>query len=191
MTRRGHLFVLSGPAGAGKTTLVTRLTEEFEYVVESVSCTTRPARSGEIEGEHYHFLSQQSFESRLLAGDFIEHAKIFGHYYGTARQEVDRLLAGGLYVFLVIDTQGAQQVRHKIPCTSIFLSPPSMAELRSRLAKRRTESNEAIERRLRWAAEYELQQIQNYDYHIVNDDLDEAYDHLRSIVIAQSDQIES
>jgi guanylate kinase len=186
--QRGHLFVLSGPAGAGKTTLITRLTAEFDHVVESISSTTRPPRPGEKEGEHYHFLSRDEFEKRLHRKEFLEHAEVYGNLYGTSRAQVEHLLSQGLHVFLVIDTQGAAQVRNKVECTTLFLSPPSMDELRRRLAGRRTESREAIDRRLRWA-EHELRQVKHYDYHIVNEEVEEAYDQLRSIVIAAQQRV--
>lgn len=185
--RRGRLFVLSGPAGTGKTTLVTRLTQELDHVVESISCTTRPPRLGEVAGEHYHFLTTAEFEARLKKGDFLEHAEVFGNLYGTSKETVDEMLRQGLHVFLVIDIQGALQVKKKVPCTTIFLSPPSMDELERRLAKRRTESPDAINRRLQWA-EQELLYIAHYDHHIVNDDVEEAYDFLRSIVLAQDSE---
>lgn len=183
--KRGLIFVLSAPAGTGKTTLVRMLADEFPGVYESVSCTTRSARPGEIEGVDYHFLSSSMFEEKLSQGDFLEHAEVFGHYYGTSSTLVEEKLSQGKHVFLVIDTQGAMMLqKKKISAIYVFLSPPSHETLRERLTQRKTEKPDVIERRLLWAKK-EMERIDRYDYHIVNDDLALAYAVLRSIVIAE------
>ncbi len=181
----GKVFILSAPAGTGKTTLVRMLSKEFPCVVESVSCTTREPRPSEIEGVDYHFLSKEVFEKKIASGDFLEYANVFGYYYGTSKEFVQKQQRLGNHVFLVIDTQGALQLKNKhFPGVYIFLSPPSLEELEGRLHKRKTESVEVIEKRLSWA-EKEMAMAAHYDYHIVNDSLEQAYEILRSIVIAE------
>jgi len=187
--QNGSVFVLSAPAGTGKTTLVRMLSEEFSCVVESISCTTRPPRPGEVNGKDYHFLSKMQFEEKIRQGDFLEYAEVFGHYYGTSQSYVLMQQAMGKHVFLVIDTQGAMQLKQRqFPAAYIFLSPPSLVELKDRLIKRKTESVEVIEKRLSWA-KAEMQKIAHYDYHIVNDSLDLAYAILRSIVVAEEHRV--
>jgi guanylate kinase len=182
---RGLAFVISAPAGTGKTTLVEMLVKEFPCVVESISVTTRPMRPGEREGEHYHFVDKASFDEKLAAGDFLEHVEVFDNHYGTSRSMVEAELARGNHIFLVIDTQGAQKLQAEgFEAVYIFVSPPSMEELQVRLLKRRTEPPDMIDKRLAWARK-ELHAAKNYDYQIVNDDLETAYGVLRSIVIAE------
>ena len=185
---KGFVFVLSAPAGTGKTTLVRMLSEEFSCVVESVSCTTRPPRNGEVEGKDYYFLSQKEFEEKIHAGEFLEYAQVFGHYYGTSRRYVEEEQSKGKHVILVIDTQGAMQLKGRIPATFVFISPPSLVELERRLQMRKTESQEVIAQRLSWAKR-EMEIVANYDYHIINENLEIAYDVLRSILIAEEHRL--
>lgn len=181
----GLVFVLSAPAGTGKTTLVRMLRDEFTCVVDSVSCTTRPPRSGEVNGKDYFFLKKDDFEAKIQAGEFLEYAKVFDHYYGTLKQHVVENQKKGKHVVLVIDTQGAMQLQEKkFPSIYIFISPPSLQELRERLFKRNTEHPELIEQRLSWA-KHEMSLAVNYNYHMVNDNLSRAYEILRSIFIAE------
>jgi guanylate kinase len=183
--KQGLLFVISAPAGTGKSTLVEKLLKEFPaYLAESCSSTTRTPRVGEVSERHYEFISIEEFEEKIAAGEFLEHAKVFGNYYGTRIEEVERLHASGRHVILVIDTQGAMQMRQGVPAIFIFISPPSLEELRRRLFKRRTEDEEKIQERLLWAKQ-EIAMAPYYDYHIINDDLDTAYQVLRSIFIAE------
>lgn len=182
--KKGLIFVISAPAGTGKTTLAQMLCKEFSCVVESISYTTRPMRDGEKEGEHYHFVSEEEFEKRKASGDFLESASFLGYQYGTSRSQVEAELAKGKHVLLIIDTQGAEQLRGKIQAATIFISPPNLDELRQRLLRRRTETPEAIARRLEWAKE-EMKKKSAYEYHIVNDNLEIAYGVLRSILIAE------
>ncbi len=182
---RGLLFVISAPAGTGKTTLVHMLLDEFpNEMIESCSATTRPPRPGEVALKHYNFLALEQFKEKIEAGDFLEYANVFGNYYGTETSEVDYLLTLGKHVILVIDTQGALQIRGKMPAVFIFISPPTIEELKRRLYKRRTEDEEKIQVRLDWAQK-EIEQAVHYDYHIVNDNLDVTYQILRSIFIAE------
>jgi len=181
---KGLVFVISAPAGTGKTTLVNMLKQEFDCVTDSISCTTRSPRVGEVDGKDYHFLSVEAFEKKIQAGDFLEYAKVFGNYYGTSREYVLQQQNLGRHVFLVIDTQGAMKLKEKFPAVFIFLSPPSMEELKKRLLMRKTENLGLIEERLSWAAK-EMALASRYDYHIVNAELYKAYEILRSIVIAE------
>ncbi len=182
--QEGLLFVISAPAGTGKTTLVHMLCEEFSCIKESISCTTRPPRHGEVNGLHYTFLSEEEFKLKIKQGAFLEYAEVFGHFYGTLKEAVDDDRKKGSHVILVIDTQGALQLKSKVEGSFIFISPPSLSELKERLHKRKTETEESIEKRLSWAHE-ELKMVSHYDYHIVNDNLIVAYDVLRSIIIAE------
>lgn len=184
----GLLFVLSAPAGTGKTTLVQMLTHEFSCVIASISYTTRPPRPGEVNGIHYRFLTEEEFVARIEAGEFLEYVRLYDHYYGTSRIWVEEQQKKGKHIVLVIDTQGAMQLKGRVAMTSIFLLPPSTEELERRLKMRRTESGDDIEQRLNWAKE-EMQLKKEYDYSIVNDDLATAYQILRSILIAEERRI--
>ena len=180
----GLAFVVSAPAGTGKTTLVQMLVNEFPCVVESVSYTTRPMRPGEIQDVHYHFVSKEEFERKIADNDLLEHVELYGYYYGTGYKSLIEQLKQGKHVILVIDTQGALKLKGKFPATFIFLAPPSTETLRERLMRRKTEDEAVIEQRLTWAQK-ELEVMQEYDYCIVNDDLTIAYQVLRSILIAE------
>lgn len=181
---RGLLFVISAPAGTGKTTLVRMLRDEFSCVVESVSYTTRNIRPNEIAGRDYNFITESEFEEKIKEGDFLEYANVFGNFYGTSKKYVESQQDKGKHVLLVIDTQGAMQLKKKLKAIFVFISPPNLDELRSRLMSRKSESDEAIAHRLSWA-EREIAMAKNYDYHIINDHLKTAYDVLRSILIAE------
>lgn len=183
--KKGILFVVSAPAGTGKTTLVRMLLDEFHSrVVESVSYTTRFPRPNEVAGRDYHFISNEEFQKKIAEGEFLEYAQVFGQYYGTSRKAVEAQQGKGKHVILVIDTQGALQLKDKLEAVFIFISPPSLEELKSRLHRRKSESDEAIEHRLSWA-EKEMALSGRYCYHIVNDHLKAAYEALRSILIAE------
>ncbi|CDZ80677.1 Guanylate kinase [Candidatus Rubidus massiliensis] len=184
-SQKGLLFIISAPAGTGKTTLVHMLTKEFPQVCESVSFTTRYLRPNEIEGKHYFFVSKDEFELMVRNQSFLEYVELYGFYYGTSKAFVEEKLNEGKHVVLVIDTQGALALQKtEIPAIYIFLKPPSMEELEKRLINRKTESEKKVEERIEWA-EKELQDSKFYNYHIVNDDLQIAYQVLRSIVIAE------
>ncbi|NGX50540.1 MAG: Guanylate kinase [Chlamydiae bacterium] len=186
---RGKIIVVSAPAGTGKTTLVQRLIKEFpEFVTQSISCTTRPAREGEIDGKDYVFLTDEAFNNRKAAGEFLEYATVFDYQYGTIKDAIEKQQANGVHVVLVIDTQGALELQGKIEALFIFIQPPSMSTLKERLEKRQTESQDVMKTRLDWA-QAELDQAKHYDYQIINDDLETAYQVLRSIVIAEEHKI--
>jgi guanylate kinase len=185
MTKKGLVFVVSAPAGTGKTTLVRMLLDEFHHhVVESVSFTTRFPRPNEVAGRDYNFITIEEFQKKIEEDEFLEYAQVFGNYYGTSRKTVEAQQEKGKHVVLVIDTQGALQLRDKLEAVFIFISPPSLEELRSRLYRRKSETDEAIEHRLSWA-EKEMALCGQYSYHVVNDNLKVAYDALRSILIAE------
>lgn len=186
----GLVFIISAPAGTGKTTLVQMLTHEFPSVIASISYTTRSIRPGEINGVHYNFISEEEFRTRIDQGDFLEHVELYGHFYGTSKLWIEDTLKKGKHVILVIDTQGAMQLRKTRSERSIFIfiTPPSLEELRKRLTKRKTESAKKITERLEWAKKELLCQT-HYDYLIVNDELQIAYQTLRSILIAEEHRI--
>ncbi len=182
---KGQLIIVSAPAGTGKTTLVQMLKNEFpDKVTQSISCTTRSPRKGEIDGRDYVFLTEEAFKERIKRGDFLEHAIVFGDYYGTLKEMVKSQQEGGLDVVLVIDTQGALALKKKVKAIFIFIAPPSMEVLEERLKNRKTESLDTLKKRLKWAR-HEMDLAKYYDYTIVNDDLDIAYEALKSIVIAE------
>jgi len=185
---KGLIFVLSAPAGTGKTTLIGMLKKEFPQITQSVSCTTRPPRPTEVEGKDYYFLSRKEFDDKIKAGDFLEYAQVFDYYYGTSKAFVLEQQKKGLHVFLVIDTQGAMLLKGKIDATFIFVSPPNLEELKRRLQMRKTENESSLKERLSWAQK-EMETAKNYDYHFINDDLETAYQILRSIVIAEDHRV--
>ena len=181
---RASVLVISAPSGAGKSTLVRRLIASLPDLAFSVSYTTRPPRAGEKEGRDYFFVSRKRFEKMLAAGDFIEWAEVFGHLYGTSKRQMDTALAAGRDVLLDIDVQGHQQVRKRLPdAVSVFVMPPSLAELKRRLTSRHSDSPRVIERRL-GAARKEITHWREYDYLVVNDRLSPATEALRAIVRA-------
>jgi guanylate kinase len=183
--RRGLLFIVSAPSGAGKTTLVERLVEQTPYLKMSRSYTSRDARDGEIDGVDYNFVSRERFEAMIAAGQFLEWANVFGNLYGTCAEDTERLLASGDDVVLVIDVQGARKVRSRgLQTTTMFVMPPSLQVLEQRLRGRSKDTEEAIQCRLRVARD-EIASFSDYDYVVVNDELTAAVDRLRSIVIAE------
>lgn len=187
--KKGLCFIVSAPAGTGKTTLVDMLVNEFpSLVIANISYTTRLPRAGEIDGKHYHFIEESAFKKKIEEADFLEYAQLYGFYYGSSRQWVLEQQAQGKHVILVIDTQGAIQLKGKFDATFIFISPPSLEVLKERLSNRKTETPELLEKRLKWALQ-EMQAIPYYDYQIINDHLSTAYQVLKSIVIAESHRV--
>lgn len=181
----GVLFIVSSPSGGGKTSLVKALLEAEPAVRLSVSYTTRPARSGEVDGRDYHFVTAPVFERMLEAGEFLESAVIYGNRYGTSQKWIERERAQGHDVVLEIDWQGAQQVRHLMrEVVSIFILPPTPEVLESRLRGRGQDSEDIVARRLA-AAREEIGHVSEYEYAIINDDFDRAAQDLRSIIRAE------
>lgn len=184
-TAPGTLFIVSAPSGAGKTSLVRALLDAMGDIQFSISHTTRPMRPGERDGVDYHFVDAETFEAMIQGGEFLEHAQVFDHHYGTARASVARSLAEGADVILDIDWQGARQVRTAMPeAVSIFILPPSRQALEQRLRGRGQDEEEVIARRMRDAAR-ESSHYDEYDYLVVNDDFTAALGELRAIVQAR------
>ena len=184
-TRKGMLLVISGPSGAGKGTLVSKLLDQDPSFCFSVSVTTRGRRENEIEDVHYHFISEGEYDKLLEADAFIEHATVHGHRYGTLKSEVYGRMERGQNVLLDIDPQGARSVMEKEKdCVSVFILPPSYHDLKVRLHTRNTEQEEEINRRLN-NARGEIEQMGRYRYLVVNDNLELAFDQLMAIVRAE------
>lgn len=180
----GTLFIVSAASGTGKTTLVKALRENSPNLGVSISHTTRPIRPGELDGVHYHFTAKERFVEMIGNGEFLEHAEVFGNYYGTARASVDHTLRQDIDIILEIDWQGAQQVRQLHPdAVSVFIMPPSRAALRERLQNRGQDSDDIINQRLNGAIA-DMSHFIEFDYVVINDDFDTALDELRSIVEA-------
>ena len=183
--RRGLLFIVSAPSGTGKTTLVERLVQIVPNLRMSRSYTSRGARAGEQHGVDYNFVSRERFETMVGEAAFLEWADVFGNLYGTCAADTEEILAGGQDVVLVIDVQGARQVRSRgIETVDIFVLPPSAAILEQRLRGRSKDSEEQIRRRLDQAGE-EVSEFEQYEYVVVNDELDAAVERLRSIILAE------
>ena len=181
----GLLFIVSAASGAGKTTLVERLVEQIPQLRMSRSYTSRSARQGETDGVDYNFVTRQQFESMAARGEFLEWADVFGNLYGTSAADTDKMLAAGDDVVLVIDVQGARNVRSRgAAATTVFVMPPSYAVLEQRLRGRSKDSEPAIQRRLQVARD-EVASFQEYDFIVINDELTAAVDRLRAIVIAE------
>ncbi|ACR67294.1 guanylate kinase [Edwardsiella ictaluri] len=184
---QGTLYIVSAPSGAGKSSLIQTLlkTQPTYDSRVSVSHTTRASRPGEQHGEHYYFVSVDEFKAMIARDDFLEHAEVFGNYYGTSRQAIEKVLAQGIDVFLDIDWQGARQVRSKMPqARSIFILPPSREELARRLHGRGQDSDDVIAGRMAKAVS-EISHYSEYDYLIINDDFDVALQDLRTIIRAE------
>ncbi|MEQ7029699.1 guanylate kinase [Enterococcus avium] len=186
MSERGLLIVLSGPSGVGKGTVRKAIFErddnEFEY---SVSMTTRPMRKGEVDGIDYYFRTKEEFEAMIEAGEMLEYAEYVGNYYGTPLTYVNKTLDEGKDVFLEIEVQGAQQVKEKVPDgVFIFLTPPDLAELKARIVGRGTDSPEVIEERMR-VARQEIEMMALYDYAVVNDQVQNAVDRIKDIIVSE------
>lgn len=185
--RTGNLFVVSGPSGAGKGTLVARIIEQIPDLWVSVSATTRAPREGEVEGLSYYFMTDAEFDDVIAEQGFLEWANVHGKRYGTLRRVVEQHIEAGEQVLLEIDVQGALQVKQTYPAAHlVFIEPPSLEELRRRLAGRGTEEEDVIEARMR-VAEVELEQKMQYDYTLVNDDLDTATEQLVAYIESKAE----
>jgi guanylate kinase len=180
----GVVLVLSGPSGAGKSSLIEKISADIGEYYFSISTTTRPMREGEVEGVHYHFVTYEEFEKDIKEDHFLEHALVHGNYYGTSLKPVREALSAGKLVIFDIDVQGNMAIKNRLGdiTTSVFITPPTLSELKSRLMKRSTDTLEVIEKRLDMAKR-EIQRTAEYDFLVVNDDLDVAADVLRQIAI--------
>lgn len=179
---RAKLFIISAPSGAGKTTLARGLNDALPDTAFSVSHTTRPQRRNEVHGVDYYFVSEREFRGMVDRDEFLEYARVFGNWYGTSKAAVRELMEQGKTVLLDIDWQGARKVRSRMPdCGSIFILPPSMAELERRLRSRGQDSDEVIRQRMEQARD-EIRHAEEYDFEVVNDDFDRALQELCAIV---------
>ncbi|XXQ69480.1 guanylate kinase [Neisseriaceae bacterium B1] len=182
---QGNIFIVSAASGTGKTTLVSRLVQNHDHIRVSISHTTRAPREGEQHGKHYYFVDIDQFMRLVGEGAFLEHAQVFGNFYGTSVAGVENLCREGFDVILEIDVQGAQQVRQALPnAISVFILPPSLTELEQRLRTRQTDNDEVIARRLA-EAEEEIRNAFAFDYVVINRDLIEAESQLLHIILAQ------
>ena len=187
IARRGLILILSSPSGAGKTTLTRAIAQDGGWGLDlSISVTTRARRPSEIDGRHYRFIDREAFEDLRTRDDLLEWAEVHGNFYGTPRRPVEKTLAQGRDMIFDIDYQGTRQVRQRLQddVVTVFILPPSFSELRNRLERRAEDSPETIERRLA-NARNEMQRWSEYDYVIVNDDLDESFRALQAILTAE------
>jgi len=184
MAAAGNLIVVSAPSGAGKTSLVHALIGRFDGIAASVSHTTRPRRERETDGEDYYFVAPKEFHAMVAAGEFLEHAEVFGNFYGTSTEQIQRALDRGIDLVLEIDWQGARVVRQQYPnAISIFILPPSEAALRERLVARGRDTPEVIEARMDSARD-EMSHFHEYEFLLVNDDFETALEELCTVVLA-------
>lgn len=190
MSYKGTLFIVSAPSGGGKTSLLKAITEQLDDIKISVSHTTRAQRPGEENGVHYHFVSVAEFKQRIADNEFLEYAEVFGNWYGTSLSTLEDELESGTDIVLEIDWQGAQQVRERLSdTTSIFILPPSRAELEHRLNNRGQDPADVIAKRMSEAIS-EISHYDEYDYVVINDDFAKAQNELASIIIAQRQRLE-
>ncbi|MGH9602033.1 MAG: guanylate kinase [Terriglobales bacterium] len=185
----GLVYIISAPSGSGKSTLVTELRKSVPHLDFSISYTTRKPRGSEQDGREYYFVSREQFERMIAVGEFLEHAEVFGHYYGTARRFLEEAEKKSRDLLLDVDVQGARQVKQKLPqAVSIFVLPPSRTELEQRLRRRseaeKMKSEDVIQRRLTTAGR-EIENYPNYDYILINDRLEQSIDTLKAIVLSE------
>ena len=184
LMNKGTLFVVTGPSGAGKGTVLGKVFQQVDHLHFSVSATTRAPREGEVDGVNYHFMTKENFLSLVEQGRFLEYAQYVGNYYGTPMAPVEKKLEQGIDVLLEIEVQGALKVMEKCPdAVSVFIAPPSLEELGNRLRGRGTEAEETVAKRLETAA-WECSQMDKYQYIVVNDLVDTAVDKMRAIILA-------
>jgi guanylate kinase len=189
-TLTGTLYIIAAPSGTGKTSLVKALTDNIANLTVSISHTTRAIRPGEIDGKHYFFISEQSFVDKIHSADFLEYARVYDYYYGTAKDTVQEMLASNKDVILEIDWQGAKQIRQLYPSSvGIFIVPPSRTSLQSRLQERAQDPAKIINKRMAKAAE-EISHYREFDYLVVNDDFEQALQELTAIIYCQRLKVE-
>ncbi len=185
---KGKIFIVSAPGGAGKTTLVKMLVNTYpDLLIQSISCTTRLPRRGEIDGKDYVFLTKDAFAKRVQNNEFLEHTKVFGNDYGTLKKTVEVYRNSGRHVILVIDTEGAKKLKDLIEATLIFIYPPSITELKQRLKARKTESSVSLKEKLDKAAQ-EVTQSTIFDYKVVNNNIELAFKELSNIILGKKNK---
>ncbi|SHE88808.1 guanylate kinase [Clostridium fallax] len=188
--KRGILIVLSGPSGAGKGTICKELLKQCDNLYLSVSATTRNPREGEVEGVNYYFLTKDEFREKVAQNDFLEHAEVYGNYYGTPKSKVEEMLDSGKDVILEIDIQGALKVKEKATDgVFIFILPPSMEELKARIIKRGSETEESLMTRFK-SAYQEINYVSKYNYAVVNDTVCEAVKKIEGILLAEKCRVD-
>jgi guanylate kinase len=186
MSEKGNVFIVSAPSGSGKSTLVANLLGKVPGLTFSVSYTTRKPRGNEKDGKEYFFVSELAFEKMIQEDQFLEYARVFGYYYGTAKSAMQQAFSEGKDLVLDIDTEGAAQVRNRLPqAVSIFIMPPSYEALKSRLENRKQDSQETIFKRLHWASHKEIHRYKSYDYVVINEDLSQSFELMRSIICSE------
>jgi guanylate kinase len=186
MSARGIVFIVSAPSGSGKSTLVNSLLQSVPDLAFSISYTTRQPRGSEVNGKEYFFVDEVTFDTMVSADQFLEYARVYDYRYGTARSYVEQTLSMGKDLILDIDTNGAAQVKSKVPeAISIFIMPPSYAALKARLENRRQDTPDNIQKRLSWACNTEIYRYSNYNYIVVNEELSQSVSLMRSIVLAE------
>ena len=188
LNRKGLLLVVSGPSGAGKGTICKALLNKNDQIKLSVSATTRKPRNGEVHGVNYFFIEKEEFTKMIENGEFLEYAQIYDNFYGTPKAAIIECLEKGQYVILEIEMQGARQIKEVYPGVFIFVLPPSLEELKSRIVGRGTETQEEIEKRFSCAFE-EINQIVNYDYFIVNEDIEKSVSDVEAIICAEKNKV--
>ncbi len=190
--KSGAVLVLSGPSGAGKSSLINKIADSIGNYYFSISTTTRPIRNGEVEGIHYHFVDEEEFKKDIAEDNFLEYAVVHGNHYGTSLKPVRKALSEGKLVLFDIDVQGNTAINSRLGdiTTSVFITPPTLSELKKRLKNRSTDSQEVMEARLKMAKR-EIQRISEYDYMVINDDLEEASEILKLIVLSAKMKIPS
>lgn len=185
--RKGKVFVLSAPAGTGKTTLARRLIEDLHNLQRLITCTTRKPREGEEDGRDYFFVSREKFEEKIQRDEFLEYVELYGHYYGSPKDWTQKQLKKGSDLLLVIDTQGAKKIHMDLEAVYVFLRPPSLEDLKKRLEGRQSENSEEMARRLA-RAEIELLEADFYDYDVINGEIETAYQELCQIITKEKNR---
>ena len=188
--RQGHLYIISAPSGAGKTSLIKALLKSVDRIKVSVSHTTRPRRPKEVDGVDYHYINVEQYQKMLAEGDFLEYAEVFGNHYGTSKKSVEELVDRGTDVILELDWQGARQIQKKMPkAIRIFVLPPSLDALQQRLNDRAQDDDSVIQKRM-LEAKQEMSHYNEYQFVIINDDFEVAFNELKSLVTAERLRLE-